>query len=115
MEFNSSLPIHSQISENIRRRIASGGIKPGDRMKPVRELALEWGVNPNTMQRALAALESEGLLYAERTSGRFVTSDQEAIRRTREHLLREEVGRFTGAVTSLGLDIRDAIRILEES
>ena len=71
-EFNDDTPIYLQIMEHIKTEIASGGLKAGDKIPPVRELALEAGVNPNTMQKALSELEREGLLESQRTSGRFV-------------------------------------------
>ena len=71
-EFNDDTPIYLQIMEHFKTEIASGGLKAGDKIPPVRELALEAGVNPNTMQKALSELEREGLLESQRTSGRFV-------------------------------------------
>ena len=61
-EFNDDTPIYLQIMEHIKTEIASGGLKAGDKIPPVRELAMEAGVNPNTMQKALSELEREGLL-----------------------------------------------------
>lgn len=72
-KFNSEAPIFLQIMYNIKLRIARGELKPGDKVPPVRELAVEAGVNPNTMQKALSELEREGILQSERTIGRFVT------------------------------------------
>ena len=70
-----NMPIYMQIMNNVREAIASGELAPGERVASVRELAGEFEVNPNTMQRALNELEREGLLVSERTSGRFVTKD----------------------------------------
>ena len=60
-QFESGLPIYRQLVDRIRMMIAGGEFKPGDRIPAVRELALEAGVNPNTMQKALAQLEKDGL------------------------------------------------------
>lgn len=61
-------------------QIAAGVYGPGERLPSVRELAAEAGVNPNTMQRAMADLESRGLAVANRTAGRCVTNDMETIK-----------------------------------
>ena len=74
-EFRNGVPIYQQIVLTMKIRIANGSYPPGSKVPAVRELALEAGVNPNTMQRALAELEREGLLAAMRTSGRYVTEE----------------------------------------
>ena len=68
-------PIWLQLSQQLARRILVGAYPPGSRLPSVRELAAEAGVNPNTMQRALAQLEQDGLARADRTAGRLVTQD----------------------------------------
>ena len=84
--FKSGIPIYTQIIDEMTMRIASGQYKPGEKLKAVRELAADAGVNPNTMQRALAELERRELVYTERTSGRFVTQDETVIKGLHEEL-----------------------------
>ncbi len=79
-EFQSDRPIYTQLVEQIKLRIISGIYKPGDKLPSVRDFAQEASVNPNTMQRALAELEKDGLVYSQRTSGRFITEDIEMIK-----------------------------------
>ena len=69
--FNDNTPIYLQIINGLQREIASGAYPPGSRLASVRELALEAGVNPNTMQRALAELERQGLICNRRYSRAF--------------------------------------------
>lgn len=76
---NSDRPIFLQIVERIQMDIISGIYKPGDKLPAVRELASEASVNPNTMQKALSELEKTGLVYSQRTSGRFITEDTNMI------------------------------------
>ena len=85
-EFKNGIPIYLQIIGQIKRQIVSGELAPGSRIPAVRDLAKEAGVNPNTMQRALTQLEQEGLLYTQRTSGRFVTQEEEIMKQTRMQL-----------------------------
>lgn len=75
MDFEANKPIYLQIVEEIKNRIISARYAPGEKLPSVRDFAAELAVNPNTMQRALAQLENEGLIYTERTSGRFVSQD----------------------------------------
>ena len=63
----------------IKVDIISGQLKSGERLPSVRDLALQNKVNPNTMQKALVELEDEGLVYTERTNGKFVTENKELI------------------------------------
>lgn len=94
--------IHSQLTAVICRRIISGFYPPGSRLSSVRELAEEAGVNPNTMQRALSQLESSGVIFAQRTSGRFVTTDREKIDSLRRELAVEAVRSYVEAMNGLG-------------
>ena len=78
-QFSNDAPIYSQLIAQIKVGIVSGAFPPGERLPSVRDLATEAGVNPNTMQRALTELERDGLVYSQRTTGRFVTEDQAMI------------------------------------
>ena len=100
--FDSDQPIYTQLVDRIKFAIVSGELKPGDKMSAVRELALEAGVNPNTMQRALQQLEREGLVFAQRSAGRFVTEDTAVIDRVRAALAAQQVKRFRDAMQALG-------------
>ena len=81
--FNPNIPIYLQLIESIKRRIVSGELLPGQRLPSVRDLAQTYAVNPNTAQRALSELARDGLVYSERTAGRFITNDGELIEMTR--------------------------------
>lgn len=95
-------PIYSQLAEQMRLSIVSGEYTPGERLPPVRELALSAGVNPNTMQRAMTELEREGLVFPQRTAGRFVTEDAELIAQARREIARVKAEAFLEAMRSLG-------------
>ena len=110
-EFRNGEPIYQQIIRILRTQIASGGYPPGSRVPAVRELAMEAGVNPNTMQRALAELERDGLLETVRTTGKFVTQEQERIENLRHELAAESIRALIEGLRELGLS--DA-QILDE-
>lgn len=101
-EFNNERPIYAQIVEQFEIRIASGEIGVGERLDSVRELANQMKVNPNTMQKAMQELESEGLLYTERTNGRFVTKDEKLIKKYREKYARDKTIKYIEYMRQLG-------------
>lgn len=84
--FKDGSPIYQQIVQILQSGIANGTYPPGSKMPAVRDLAMEAGVNPNTMQRALSELERDELLYSVRTTGRFVTEDGARLARLRSSL-----------------------------
>jgi len=102
LEFNADAPIYLQIADAIKRKIVSGAWKGGSKITPVRELALDMGVNPNTAQRAVALLEHEGLVHTERTSGRFVTTDAGAVERARRAMTAGEIEAFLASMRDMG-------------
>lgn len=112
---NSDRPIYTQILEEIQLRIIVGQYKPGAKIPSVRELAAEAGVNPNTMQKALAELERNGLVMAQRTSGRIVTEDMEMIRETRNKIAQEQVSDFVDKMQKLGFNKEEIIKLLEQA
>lgn len=101
-DFSGDRAIYVQIAEQVKLRIIAGIYPVGTRLPSVRELAAEAAVNPNTMQRALSDLEREGLLYSERTSGRFVTEDSALIARAKSQLAQEVINDFFARMERLG-------------
>ncbi|HHV98825.1 MAG TPA: GntR family transcriptional regulator [Clostridiaceae bacterium] len=111
-ELKSDRPIYSQLIEQIELRICSGVYPLGSKLPSVRDLAQEAAVNPNTMQRALAKLEEDGLLYTNRTSGRFVTEDVNMIKQVKNRLAKEHVQVFLKKMTELGFDYEEILSII---
>ena len=100
--FKDDRPIYSQLVEQIKIKIISGEWELGSRLSSVRELAEQAGVNPNTMQRALAELERDGLVHSKRTSGRCVTEDEDMIKGVREAVAAENIAAFMESMKRLG-------------
>lgn len=101
--FKNGLPIYSQIIEVMTMRIASNAYSPGEKLPSVRDMAMEAGVNPNTMQRALAELERKGLVYSERTSGRFVTRDESVLQALHGELAESYFREFEERLRAIGM------------
>ncbi len=105
-------PIWLQLYEQLTLRIVTGEYAKGSRMPTVRELAAEAGVNPNTMQRALAHLEEQGLVITNRTAGRQVTEDEEGISSVRLQLAQKKIADFLQGMAVLGFAEEEAIALL---
>ena len=112
-KFDEKSPIYAQIAQHVKMQIISQEIKSGEQLPTVRELAEIAGVNPNTMQRAFSELEREGMVYSQRTSGRFVTDDTELIAQKRKEVAELELRNFVDNMTKIGFDTQDIPSILE--
>lgn len=111
-ELQSSRPIWQQLTEQLSRRIVTGVYAPGSKFPTVRDLAAEAGVNPNTMQRALAQLESMGLVNTNRTAGRTVTEDVEVLDAMRDEFAKELRERYFTEMKALGYSRAQAAEMI---
>ena len=109
-KFDEKSPIYVQIAQHIKMQIISQEIKIGDQLPTVRELAEEAGVNPNTVQRAFSELEREGMVYSQRTSGRFVT---DLIMQKRREVAEAELQSFVNNMQKMGFQIDNIVSVLE--
>ena len=107
-------PIYAQLVERIQMQIVSGYYPPGGKLPSVRELAAVAAVNPNTMQKAFAELERNGLIITQRTNGRTVTEDTELIKGIRRPLAKEYVDLYFSQMKNLGYLRREAVEMIEE-
>lgn len=102
-QFRDNEPVFVQIEKRLRADIVNGKYPPDSQIPPVRQLAFEAAVNPNTVQRALCTLENEGLLEAKGTVGRFVTCDPDVIDRARIKMRRDAVIGWLREAEELGI------------
>ena len=112
---DSSRPIYLQIIERVQMDIITGRYQPGDKLPSVRDLAQEAAVNPSTMQKALSELERSGLIYSQRTSGRFITEDKELIHQMKKELAAAEVSAFVAHMKQLGITPEEIRQLLAET
>ena len=114
MDWIEGKAIYLQIMDHISGEIAAGILKPGQKVKSVREYAAEMGVNPNTVQRALHELEREGILSSQRNTGRFVTDSSNTIEKMREEQAEEAAREFCNKLMELGYDLNEAEKFFRE-
>ena len=114
LNLNFDRPIFVQIIEHIENDIVTGKYNSGDKLPSVRDLAAEAGVTPNTIQKALSDLEHTGLVHSERTSGRFITEDENMIKDLRTALIDMEIEDFFNNMKRLGFDEEQIIQLVEQ-
>lgn len=114
-ELDGNRSIYSQLVEVILRRIVTGVYPAGSRLDSVRDLASEAGVNPNTMQRALMELERTGMITTQRTSGKFVTENQDMIHDVKKKMANQAVDRLLAEMEKLGIEKEDVIEIIRRN
>lgn len=113
-KFSGSSPVYVQIMEHIRSAVMAGEYAPGGRIPPVRELAAQAQVNPNTMQRALLELEREGLLVTQGTMGRFVTNDPVVLEAIRQNAVDKLIRSCAKQFKAMGITMAQAVALLQK-
>jgi len=112
IEFDNYRPIYIQIIEEIKIKIISGQYEGGKQLPSVRTLALDYKVNPNTVQRAYSILEETGLVYTDSTNGRYVTKNDQLIEKEKEKIAKEKIDTFIHNMNDLGIDKNEIINYL---
>ena len=111
--FESTKPIYLQIMDLIKKEIATGKLPPGSQMASVRELAMQYQVNPNTVQRALSELEREGLVKSDRTIGRFINDQNEMVKALKNQMIEEVIGDFIKKTSELNIEENEICSLIE--
>ena len=114
MNFDPMSPIWLQVATRIKQQIVTNHLPPGSKLPGGRDLALQYGINPNTAARIYQELEREGLCVTQRGLGTFVTESRETIQALREEMARQAVTRFLSDLSGLGLTRRDAIELIQK-
>lgn len=114
-KFDPKLPLTLQIQHKLRQDILTGKYAPGEQFPTVRQLAYEASVNPNTMQKALSALEGEGLLVSRGTVGRFVTEDAAVLEEARKQLQNDYMTHVLAQARELGISREMLLTFIQES
>ena len=112
--FETDRPIYIQLKEQLLLMIVSGIYPAGAKLPAVRDLAAEASVNPNTLQKALSELERDSLVYTQRTSGRFVTEDENLIAQAKKELAIDQIEQFLKKMAGLGYTREETLALLEK-
>jgi len=111
--FDNNVPIYIQLLEYMKIYLISGVFKCGEKLPSVREFSTTFKVNPNTMQKALAELESLNLIYTERTNGKYVTNDTKLIEKLKDEYAINLAKSYFQGMKKIGLGKADSIKYLE--
>ena len=114
-DLENDRPIYLQLMERIQQDIIKGVYQPGGKIPSVRELALEAAVNPNTMQKALSELERSGLVYSQRTSGRFITEDKKLLSHMKSERAKTHIHDFFTSMRQLGFCDEEILELVTEA
>lgn len=112
--FSNDTPIYAQLVEKLQVGMVRGDFPPGSKLPSVRELSAQAGVNPNTMQRAMGELERQGLVYSQRTIGRFVTQDTQILQKTKETLAKTHLQHCFEKISALGYTQAELLGLLTQ-
>jgi len=114
MDFNKNIPIYIQIEDQIKLNIITNKYKPGEKIKSVREFALELKINPNTINRALLELEEQGLIITKRTSGKYITDNKRLIEKEKSKIINRKIDEFMDYMRELNMDKNKILEIINE-
>ena len=100
LDYKDARPIYEQVVDKFQKLILTGALEPNTKMPPVRSLAVELSINPNTIQRAYSELEREGFIYTVKGRGNFVAYDESLLRYRKDEIYRklEEIVRESGEI-----------------
>ena len=111
--FDNNIPIYLQLLEQLKIDIISGKLSAGERLPSVRDLALQLKVNPNTAQKALAELEDLGLVFTERTNGKFVTEDNSLIEKYKKEYADVVTKKYIETMEKIGINKNDVLLFIK--
>lgn len=112
--FDTASPIYLQLAERVKRKILRGELHPGEKLPSVREMAIQSGVNPNTVQRTYSELERMGVVEMRRGQGTFITTNKERLDRLREEMRHEKIASFVRGMEAMGFSPTEILSGLEE-
>ena len=107
-------PVYIQLIDEIMIKILSSEFGPGTKLPAVRDLALILQANPNTVQRALAYVEERGLIYTQRTTGKYVTEDPAVIEEARRTLAKGYAAGYLEKMKKIGFNRSEAVSFAEK-
>ena len=113
-ELNKKRPLCPQICEQLCVMIAKGLFTSGERLMSVRDLAVDAGVTPNTVQKSFEQLEQKGVIYSIRGSGWYVSENTEVAREVLSELIRAKTASYLNDMRSLGMTKDEVLRQIEE-
>ena len=113
-EFQASKPIYMQIVDKITNEIVQGKKLPGEKLLSVREMAVQMGVNPNTIQRTYSELERLNIVETRRGQGTFVSDNTALMKELGRNMQDEIIKSFIQKMEEIGVDKRHLVQLLQQ-
>ena len=111
-DYDKNIPIYLQIKEMIRLAIIKKEYNPGEKIPSVREYAIMFKINPNTINRALLELEEEGLIKTQRTCGKYITENEDIITKLKQQYIKETTNEFIKKLNEVNVSKEEIIKII---
>ena len=112
---NDGVPIYLQLVNQIKFLVASGRLLSGDELTPIRVLAAQLLVNPNTVARAYRELETAGIVEKRRTAGTYVSEQGSPLaRRERVKILTERIDTLLAEASHMGVTLEDVMKLVQQ-
>ncbi|NDI34454.1 GntR family transcriptional regulator [Chengkuizengella sediminis] len=112
-DFQATKPIYMQLADRINHKIVRNELRAGEKLKSVRDMAVESGVNPNTVQRTYSELERMDIVESRRGQGTFVTEDKGKLQQLRDDLKNEHISNFINQMTEMGFSKNEMVKGLQ--
>ena len=114
IDYKSRKPIYEQIIENMKQLVVSGVLQRDDQLPSVRQLAQELAINPNTIQKAYAELERQGVIYSLKGRGSFVGSSLQELRTVQQKELLEQLAALSTDLYRLQVPQEDVCAVVQQ-
>lgn len=113
INYQSPTPVYKQLYENVIRLVSFGALKPNDKLPPVRTLAGELGINPNTVSKAYSMLENDGYIYSAVGRGSFISENFDS-REAEKIEVKKMIKNDLQTAFSFGVKRDEVLEILDE-
>ncbi len=114
VDFDKAIPIYEQIIDYLKKSMARGEMKPGDKLPSQRKMARKMEVNPNTIQRAYREMEALGLVETQRGKGTFIVDTAEIIKEINREMAEEAINCFITEMKALGFSRSEMLTMLKK-
>jgi len=117
MEFivNNREPVYLQVVRHFKQQIAKRLLEAGQEIPSRRELAVQFNINPNTVQKAYKEMEEQGLITTERNFPSKITTDINVLNGVRNELIMEAVNEFVDSIKVINVPVEELLTMVKQN
>ena len=112
IDYHSRQPIYEQLYDNVIRMVSLGILKPDEQLPPVRQLAIELGINPNTVSKAYKNLENDGMIYSVVGKGSFISGKTD-ITECKKQEITDRMTEAAQEAVKLGIEQQQIVELID--